>query len=221
MGRLRVRTYRPIAVDFRLVIAAALVLSARCPAKAYAFPWSIDMFRGDAVQPMAETPRMMPPGTLPVDGERHRSVAASRRLQSPLPPLAKNIDAGRKLYSVYCSVCHGPRGRGDGPVAFMLRTPPADLTSHRVAVMKDGSIYGTIGDGTQIMPSYGDTLLPDERWRIVLFIRDLQSRDAVGGESAIAAHALPPAQPQPRPVTKGLTFYRVLNPKRLGAEPLL
>jgi mono/diheme cytochrome c family protein len=155
------------------------VLLASNPRNAGAFPWSIDMFRGDAVQPMAEAPRVMPPDTQPTDGERPRSTAASRKLQNPLAALPNNVDEGRKLYSVYCSVCHGPGGHGDGPVRYLLRTPPADLTSHRVVLMKDGSIYGTIRNGTQIMPSYGDALTPAERWRIVLFVRDMQQKSAV------------------------------------------
>ncbi len=156
------------------------------------------MFRGAAVQPMDQAPRVMPPGTLPVDGERPRSTAACRRLPNPLTPAPENIEQGRKLYSLYCSVCHGPGGRGNGPVKFMLRTPPADLTSRRVLLMKDGSIYGTIRNGTQIMPSYGDALSPGERWRIVLFIRDLQQKSIAG--SILSRDAAPPqASPAPLP----------------------
>jgi len=156
------------------------------------------MFRGAAVQPMDQAPRVMPPGTLPVDGERPRSTAACRRLPNPLAPVPANIEQGRKLYSLYCSVCHGPGGRGNGPVKFMLRTPPADLTSRRVLLMKDGSIYGTIRNGTQIMPSYGDALSPGERWRIVLFIRDLQQKstaDSVLSRDSAAPQAKPAALP--------------------------
>jgi len=160
------------------VIAAALALAIQVPRRAAAFPWSVDMFRGDAVQPMDQAPRVMPSGTLPINGERPRSTAASRRLENPRHLAPGDIKQGQKLYSSYCSVCHGPGGRGDGPVRFMLRTPPADLTSHRVVLMKDGSIYGTIRNGTQIMPSYGDALSPAQRWQIVDFIRDVQQKAA-------------------------------------------
>jgi mono/diheme cytochrome c family protein len=183
------------------LMAALLFLFGR-QLSAAAFPWSIDMFRGPAVQPMDQAPRVIPPGSLPVDGERPRSNAASRRLQNPLAPAPDNIAQGHQLYSLYCSVCHGPGGRGNGPVKFMLRTPPADLTSHRVLLMKDGSIYGTIRNGTEIMPSYGDALSPSERWRIVLFIRDLQQRSAAGnsvpslGSAASRANHVPPPKRQ-------------------------
>src|SRR5215472_2231992 len=54
------------------VIAAALALAIQVPRRAAAFPWSVDMFRGDAVQPMDQAPRVMPSGTLPINGERPR-----------------------------------------------------------------------------------------------------------------------------------------------------
>jgi mono/diheme cytochrome c family protein len=159
-------------------LPAILALAAVTPEPALSFPWSIDMFRGPAVQPMATSPRVMPPGAISVDGEPPLSTAASRKLQNPLNPLRKDVAEGQKLYSAYCSACHGSQGHGDGPVRSVLRTAPADLTSRRVIVMKDGSIYGTIRNGTEIMPSYGDALSRMERWRIVLFVRELQNESA-------------------------------------------
>jgi mono/diheme cytochrome c family protein len=35
---------------------------------------------------------------------------------------------GRILYLTHCQGCHGAEGRGDGPAAASLRTPPTDLT---------------------------------------------------------------------------------------------
>jgi mono/diheme cytochrome c family protein len=36
---------------------------------------------------------------------------------------------GADVYREYCAVCHGATGRGDGPAARALKTPPADLTT--------------------------------------------------------------------------------------------
>src|ERR1700692_951910 len=49
------------------VFALATTFVAGVPA-AHAFPWSIDMFRGAAIQPLEVAPRAMPDGVLPVDG---------------------------------------------------------------------------------------------------------------------------------------------------------
>jgi mono/diheme cytochrome c family protein len=37
-------------------------------------------------------------------------------------------NSGKEMYAAYCAACHGKDGKGDGPVAAALKTPPADLT---------------------------------------------------------------------------------------------
>jgi cytochrome c553 len=144
-----------------------------------AFPWSIDMYRGQAVQPLSVAPRVMPPGTVPTnDGEPPRSRIASIRLPNPLSPSRQRVEEGRKLYATTCAPCHGKTGRGDGPVKKVLRVAPADLTGEAVAGMSDGYIYGTIREGSFAMPPYSDALSERERWQVVLFIRSLQGRPA-------------------------------------------
>lgn len=38
------------------------------------------------------------------------------------------IERGREAFRSYCASCHGVRGGGDGPIAEVLKVPPADLT---------------------------------------------------------------------------------------------
>jgi mono/diheme cytochrome c family protein len=39
------------------------------------------------------------------------------------------VVSGKQTYVEYCAVCHGADGRGIGPAASALKTPPADLTT--------------------------------------------------------------------------------------------
>jgi mono/diheme cytochrome c family protein len=66
--------------------------------------------------------------------EAYAVVAALVSILGPMPvngdPLAKlEVPTGQALFHEYCSQCHGADGIGDGPMAKVLKTPPADLTT--------------------------------------------------------------------------------------------
>ena len=76
--------------------------------------------------------------------------------------------SGRQMYVNYCAPCHGVDGRGQGPVASALKTPPPDLTvlsrnnhgkfpdSHIVAVLQNGALIPSHGSAE--MPIWGPIL---------------------------------------------------------------
>ena len=87
--------------------------------------------------------------------------------QAPAPPPPTAPDAvlaelGRDVYVRRCASCHGDDGRGDGPVAEALRTPPADLT--RIAARRGGSFpKGEIArfvDGRFVVQAHGTREMP-------------------------------------------------------------
>ncbi len=93
------------------------------------------------------------------------------------------VTRGLHMYrQMQCSACHGDEARGNGPLAQVLTdttgTPirPADLTTTR---LKSGqgpqAIYRTIMTGLDgsPMPSYGDSLDPEEGWDLALYISSL------------------------------------------------
>ncbi len=54
------------------------------------------------------------------------------------PVHAQSVPSGGPaLFRQYCATCHGPSGRGDGPMASMLKVRPADLT--RIAARNRGT----------------------------------------------------------------------------------
>ena len=71
-------------------------------------------------------------------------------------------------------VCHGERGRGNGPAAAGLSPPPADLVLH-VPQHSDGELFYMIGRGmpNSAMPEWRNVLTERERWDLVHYLRVL------------------------------------------------
>src|SRR5216684_3883970 len=121
----------------------------------------------------------MPPGVVARGGEltipkESRDVAA--RLPNPVRPTPESIAAGQQDFATFCTPCHGPGGKGDGPVATKF-IPPPDLTNAGLQKARtDGYIQHVIGSGGAVMPAYGEALSPEERWHLVNFVRSLAAR---------------------------------------------
>ena len=197
----------------RMLIAGAVASCAAlsvAAASAYAFPWSTDMYRGPQVSTFAEAPRTMPDGVLPTDGIHYNNhygqpegmpaTAAhppmkleimTIKLHNPRQPDAANLAKGKERFETNCSPCHGMNGEGDGTVVHLLHRKPANLMTGVSKNLPDGYIYGYIRNGGVAMPSYDEAMSSDERWDVVLYIRDMQHKytgtTAAGGAAAPSA----------------------------------
>jgi mono/diheme cytochrome c family protein len=70
--------------------------------------------------------------------------------------------SGAQMFKEYCAVCHGPSGKGDGPVATALKVPPPDLTT--LARRHDGKfpddyVSNVLKNGVQ-NPAHGSGEMP-------------------------------------------------------------
>jgi mono/diheme cytochrome c family protein len=122
----------------------------------------------------------MPARTVPRTGgelliPREGREAAARRA-NPVPATPESVARGKALYTIYCATCHGPGGKGDGPVTPKF-IPPPDLAHPSIqGARTDGYMQHVIGTGGAIMPEYGEALSPEERWHVVNFLRSLARR---------------------------------------------
>ena len=100
----------------------------------------------------------------------------ARFAQNPTPDAPETIDAGRAPYQANCAICHGPRGLGDGPQAFLLQPRPVNLQLH-VPQHAPGEIYYWISNGVAGtgMPAWRETLSDTQRWEIVRYLQALAS----------------------------------------------
>jgi mono/diheme cytochrome c family protein len=103
----------------------------------------------------------------------------------PMAVTAQMARRGQERFNIYCSVCHGMTGAGDGLVAKRaealqepLWIPPTSLLSEPVVIQPEGQIFDTITHGVRTMPPYGDRITPEDRWAIILYVRSLQRSQA-------------------------------------------
>lgn len=114
----------------------------------------------------------MPGGTTPVKGRAVTAVLkTSETAKNPLPATAANVRNGRIYYGYYCLMCHGEKGDGDGPVGQSYIPKPTDLSSSSVDSLSDGQLYRKMLTGNGHDPVMIQTVLPDHRWPLVLYVR--------------------------------------------------
>ncbi len=93
---------------------------------------------------------------------------------NPIPPDDASVSAGREIYEAECVSCHGPAGRGDGPLAATLDPPPLDLVIH-VPLHLDDALFGFVFNGIEgtAMPAFGERYGELDTWHIINFIQTL------------------------------------------------
>lgn len=150
-----------------------------------------DMFYSTAYESYTENPnfddgmtmRVPPEGAIPKDhvpfeytlAEESRKRAGAE-LTNPFEPTGFNIQRGKESYEIFCIVCHGPTGAGDGTLAVSGLYPakPRPIAGNGAAPLTDGEIYHTIILGFGSMGPHGSQVRPDDRWMIIHYIRDIQ-----------------------------------------------
>ena len=85
------------------------------------------------------------------------------------------VQKGAEVYSIYCALCHGPQGKGDGLAGRGLKPPPRDFTQGQ---WKHGGsridLFKIITNGSEGTSMASFSHIPKkERWALVHFIRSL------------------------------------------------
>ena len=153
----------------------------------YRIPWFDHMLGSRAVYPYstAAEPRTTVPGTVPVGGTevdylpdwQRGNTERADGLVNPTTDMSASIARGHSLYQIFCLVCHGQTGIGDGTVGRKMGT--MSLQTGRARGLSDGYLYSMIRYGRGLMGQYGDKIYrPEDRWAVVNYVRLLQNRAA-------------------------------------------
>ena len=124
-----------------------------------------------------------PPNTVPVGFRPYpykgKPEVAGRKLKNPLKGKFSPsvLEEGKEYFRIYCQICHGEKGGGDGPVSGKFpKGMIKSLLTSKVINWPDGRIYHIISDGQGMMSSYAAQVPQKKRWALVQYIRFLQKQ---------------------------------------------
>lgn len=91
-------------------------------------------------------------------------------MENPVPHTDASVAQGKKLYAVYCTVCHGEKGEGKGELEKSLGKRPGDLT-RAIHERTEGELYYVTMKGfkKEMLP-YENLLKPEEIWHLVNYM---------------------------------------------------
>jgi mono/diheme cytochrome c family protein len=100
-------------------------------------------------------------------------AAAKANLQSPLDSIGKNSERAAELYVIYCAICHGETGNGQGNL--VKREKILGVPSYADREITEGSTYHVLTYGLNSMGAYSNQLTQEERWMVSSYVMKLKS----------------------------------------------
>ena len=92
----------------------------------------------------------------------------------PVPVTQELLERGRERFEIYCSVCHGRTGEGNGMIVQRGFPVPPSYHIDRLRQAPVGHFFDVMTQGYGIMYSYAERVKPEDRWAIAAYIRALQ-----------------------------------------------
>ena len=168
-----------------IALIAALFL---LPGAGWSLPWDKDMQNQPSIKAQ-ETETGANEQSVPVGGGElypapkdmielvRARLDAGEVLVNPVQKSPESLERGRQMFDIHCLVCHGPEGRGDGPVGKKFVPQPMDLTLDYVQTQPAGQLYYTISHGSIAMPFYRQSLSDEDRWNIINYVKKVFGPD--------------------------------------------
>ena len=102
-----------------------------------------------------------------------KAPKSADEIQNPFKEDVNAIKKGKKLYTQFCVICHGAKGKGDGMAGVALNPKPANFSTNLFKMQSDGAIFWKLSEGRPPMAPYKDVFTKDQRWQLVNYIKSL------------------------------------------------
>ena len=95
--------------------------------------------------------------------------------KSPLDTVSlKEYDKSKELYGIYCAICHGDAGNGQGKLVTQGKY--LGIPNYKDRVITEGSVYHVLTYGLNSMGSYANQLNQHERWLVSKYVLELKAK---------------------------------------------
>ena len=121
----------------------------------------------------------------------------------PVPVTKELLDRGEQRFKVFCIVCHGPVGNGDGMIVRRGFSKPPSYNDDRLIKAPVGHFFDVMTNGQGKMNSYASQVPVADRWAIVAYIRALQISQNPDGAKPLTMtkETTPKPAESPKPAT--------------------
>jgi len=137
----------------------------------------------------------------------------------PFPVTKEVLERGRERFNIYCAPCHSRVGDGQGfiPSRGFSRMPPS-YHIPRLQKAPLGYFFDVMTNGFGIMPDYASQISPEDRWKIVAYIKALQLSQDAKQADVPAGQQIPSEPPKFSEPGSGATLPQVVNEPQTGLE---
>jgi len=109
-------------------------------------------------------------------------LQAGLEARNPFEKNDKNVKDGEALYGMFCKHCHGPNGAGGGSITHPIYSVVPHYSDNKqvrrsggtMSELTAGHLYHAITYGLNAMGPHASQLTETERWKIVLYVQELQ-----------------------------------------------
>jgi mono/diheme cytochrome c family protein len=92
----------------------------------------------------------------------------------PFPITKEILERGEGRYQIFCTVCHGATGSGDGMIVRRGFRKPPSFHDPSLRAAPAGHYFDVLTNGWGAMPSYAAQIPVQDRWAIIAYMRALQ-----------------------------------------------
>ncbi|TBX70951.1 cytochrome c [Flavobacterium silvisoli] len=95
-------------------------------------------------------------------------------LKSPLDSTKVDMKKAQELFDIYCAICHGTAGDGQGKLVKQQKF--LGVPSYKDRQINEGSVFHVQTYGLNSMGSYANQLSQEERWMVASYVMELKSK---------------------------------------------